>query len=491
MASFLQIEDLTKSYGDRILFESITFGVNEGDKIGIIAKNGTGKSTLLKIISGKETADEGKITFRSDLRVGILDQMPEFTADATVLDSCLLDNSQTAKIIAQYEYALTNGDANEINSAISLMDNANAWDYEDKLKQLLTQLKITDLTAKISTLSGGQRKRVALARLILENPDLIILTGDNVYGRFDHNGSVWTAFVNFMDSFDIPWAPVFGNHDAESNMGVDWQCEQLMNAENCLFKQRELTGNCNYSVAIEQGGEIKRVFYMLDSNGVGSPSKATLANGHTSTTPGFASDQIAWYTEQITRLQETLPDLKISFAYHIQSNLFELAYAKYGYVTWQPWANINVDLHEDKAEGDFGYIGYVKGEWTQDIDALKALGVDSMFIGHEHTSSSSVVYDGIRFQFGQKSSRYDMFSMLDKDGNVKHSDWDDATDSPLIGGSVIVLSEEDGGISDAYIYYCADAHGKVANGEIQWESFMETLAKAGKKQYMVLNKRYA
>lgn len=175
MASFLQIEDLTKSYGDRILFESITFGVNEGDKIGIIAKNGTGKSTLLKIISGKETADDGKITFRSDLRVGILDQMPEFTADATVLDSCLLDNSQTAKIIAQYEYALTNGDADKINSAISLMDNANAWDYEDKLKQLLTQLKITDLTAKISTLSGGQRKRVALARLILENPDLIIL----------------------------------------------------------------------------------------------------------------------------------------------------------------------------------------------------------------------------------------------------------------------------------------------------------------------------
>ena len=175
MASFLQIEDLTKSYGDRILFESISFGVNEGDKIGVIAKNGTGKSTLLKIISGKETADEGKITFRSDLRVGILDQMPEFSTDATVLDSCLLDNSQTAKIIAQYEYALTNGDADEINSAISLMDNANAWDYEDKLKQLLTQLKITDLTAKISTLSGGQRKRVALARLILESPDLIIL----------------------------------------------------------------------------------------------------------------------------------------------------------------------------------------------------------------------------------------------------------------------------------------------------------------------------
>ncbi len=175
MASYLQIENLTKSYGDRILFDSITFGVNEGDKIGVIAKNGTGKSTLLKIISGKESPDDGKITYRNDLRVGILDQMPEFSADATVLDSCLLDNSETAQIIAKYELALNNGNTDEINQAINLMDNANAWDYEDKLKQLLTQLKITDLTAKISTLSGGQRKRVAIARLILENPDLIIL----------------------------------------------------------------------------------------------------------------------------------------------------------------------------------------------------------------------------------------------------------------------------------------------------------------------------
>lgn len=175
MASYLQIENLTKSYGDRILFDSITFGVNEGDKIGVIAKNGTGKSTLLKIISGKESPDDGKITYRNDLRVGILDQMPEFSTDATVLDSCLLDNSETAQIIAKYELALNNGNTDEINQAINLMDNANAWDYEDKLKQLLTQLKITDLTAKISTLSGGQRKRVAIARLILENPDLIIL----------------------------------------------------------------------------------------------------------------------------------------------------------------------------------------------------------------------------------------------------------------------------------------------------------------------------
>lgn len=175
MASYLQIEDLTKSYGDRILFDSITFGVNEGDKIGIIAKNGTGKSTLLSIISGKESADDGKITFRNDLRVGFLEQMPQFKHGATVLDCCLHDDSEIAKIISQYETALISGDNEAINTATTLMDNAGAWDYEDKLKQTLSQLKITNLNAPIDTLSGGQRKRVAIARLILESPDLIIL----------------------------------------------------------------------------------------------------------------------------------------------------------------------------------------------------------------------------------------------------------------------------------------------------------------------------
>lgn len=175
MASYLQIEDLTKSYGDRILFDSITFGVNEGDKIGIIAKNGTGKSTLLNIISGKEVADSGDITFRSDLRVSLLEQMPDFKEGTSVLDCCIHDNSKIANIISKYETAILNGNSDEINHAISLMDSADAWDYEDKLKQTLSQLKISDLNANIDTLSGGQRKRVAIARVILENPDLIIL----------------------------------------------------------------------------------------------------------------------------------------------------------------------------------------------------------------------------------------------------------------------------------------------------------------------------
>lgn len=175
MAVFLQIENLTKSYGDIILFESISFGVNEGEKIGIIAKNGTGKSTLLRIISNKESADNGKITFKNNLKVGFLEQMPDFNPDLTVLETCLKENGEIAQIISRYESALSVGNSDEINESISQMDTFEAWDFEDKLKQLLTQLKINDLNAKIKTLSGGQRKRVAIAQLLLENPDLIIL----------------------------------------------------------------------------------------------------------------------------------------------------------------------------------------------------------------------------------------------------------------------------------------------------------------------------
>lgn len=175
MASFLQLENVTKSYGERILFEGITFGVNEGDKIGIIAKNGSGKSTLLKIIAGKESADEGNVVFRNDLRVGYLEQIPFFEDDATVLEACMNEDNEITRAITRYKSAIQSNDTEDLNQAIQLMDSVSGWDYEDRLTQLLTQLKITDLKSSINTLSGGQRKRIAIARLLLQLPDLIIL----------------------------------------------------------------------------------------------------------------------------------------------------------------------------------------------------------------------------------------------------------------------------------------------------------------------------
>lgn len=175
MISYLQIENLSKSYGDRLLFHSVTFGVNQGDKIGLIAKNGTGKTTLLNIIAGKESPDDGTIVFRKDLRVGIVDQMPALDENVTVIEACLKTTTQATRAIAGYEKAIAGSDTDAINTAIHEMDAASAWDYDDRLKQMLHQLRITDVNARISTLSGGQKKRVAIASTLLENPELIIL----------------------------------------------------------------------------------------------------------------------------------------------------------------------------------------------------------------------------------------------------------------------------------------------------------------------------
>lgn len=235
MAVFLQIENLTKSYGDRILFESISFGVNEGEKIGIIAKNGTGKSTLLRIISNKESADNGKITFKNNLKVGFLEQMPDFNPDLTVLETCLKENGEIAQIISRYESALSVGNSDEINESISQMDTFEAWDFEDKLKQLLTQLKINDLNAKIKTLSGGQRKRVAIAQLLLENPDLIIL--DEPTNHLDIEIIEWLE--NFLTRSRITLLMV--THD---RYFLDRICNKIIEIDNKQIYTYE--GNYDY-----------------------------------------------------------------------------------------------------------------------------------------------------------------------------------------------------------------------------------------------------
>lgn len=175
MISYLQIENLTKSYGDRLLFGDVTFGINQGDKIGLIAKNGTGKTTLLRIIAGLESPDSGTVTFRSDLRVGYLDQTPAFDPGMTVLDACMVPDTPSAIIVAEYEKALLEGDQSRIEKSMQKMEAAGAWNYDERLRQLLTRFHITDMNAHMGTLSGGQQKRVALARILLENPDMIIL----------------------------------------------------------------------------------------------------------------------------------------------------------------------------------------------------------------------------------------------------------------------------------------------------------------------------
>ena len=175
MTSFLQVDKLTKSIGDRVLFSDITFGVNEGDKIGLIAKNGTGKTTLLRCLAGEISPDSGEIIFRNGIKTAYLDQTPSFDPEMTVLEASFATETPATQAIAQYETALASGDNDKIAKAVELMDRENAWDYEDMMKQMLFQLHLTDLKQTVGTMSGGQQKRLALARILLDRPDFVLL----------------------------------------------------------------------------------------------------------------------------------------------------------------------------------------------------------------------------------------------------------------------------------------------------------------------------
>ena len=175
MVSYLQVEGLVKSFGDRVLFENLSLGVGDGQRIGLIAKNGTGKTTLLNIIAGREDYEAGRITFRRDLKVAYLEQNPAFPEGTTVLDACFLADSPALRAVAAYEQAVASADEDALHRAMAEMDAQDAWNYESRVKQILTQLKIKDFDQPTGQLSGGQVKRVALANALIAEPDLLIL----------------------------------------------------------------------------------------------------------------------------------------------------------------------------------------------------------------------------------------------------------------------------------------------------------------------------
>ena len=175
MAIDLQIENISKSFGDLVLFNDISFTIEERQRIGLIACNGKGKSTLLKVIAGEEPHEGGKITLRNDLRVGYLEQDPDFDGDLTVIEACMQRSSEKASVIARYEQAIANDDHSGLQHLMEEMDRLEAWDYENRAKQVLTKLKIKNVNQPVKELSGGQKKRVALAAVLIEQPDLMIL----------------------------------------------------------------------------------------------------------------------------------------------------------------------------------------------------------------------------------------------------------------------------------------------------------------------------
>ncbi len=176
--NYLNLENISKSYGEKILFDNISFQVNKGEKIAIVAKNGAGKSTLMRVIAGLEPAEgeNKKLWVSKDIKIGYLVQEPEFPNDINILEAVFDSDNPTIKAIRQYEEALIWQDRPEkMEPAIAAMDDLKAWDFESSIKEILFKFNIKDLKQKVATLSGGQKKRLALAKLIIDDPEFLIL----------------------------------------------------------------------------------------------------------------------------------------------------------------------------------------------------------------------------------------------------------------------------------------------------------------------------
>lgn len=174
--NYLSAENLAKAYGDRTLFRNINFGISRGDKIAIVGANGSGKTSLLEILAGAAPPDAGLVSVRKDITVGYLNQQPDLNEALTILEEVLAGESAQLDAVRAYEKALANeGDHDALEKAMSQMEKLEAWDYEAQIRQILGELGIQDVEQRVGTLSGGQRKRVALARVLIQNPDLLIL----------------------------------------------------------------------------------------------------------------------------------------------------------------------------------------------------------------------------------------------------------------------------------------------------------------------------
>lgn len=232
---YLQIDNLTKSFGDLVLFENISFGIAEGQRIGLIAKNGSGKTTLLNIISGKEGYDNGNIVFRRDLRVDYLEQDPHYPEELTVLEACFHHGNSTVQLIKEYERCMETDGHPGLEDLLARMDHEKAWEYEQKAKQILSQLKIRNFDQQVKHLSGGQLKRVALANALITEPDLLIL--DEPTNHLDLDMTEWLE--EYLRRANLSLLMV--THD---RYFLDRVCSEIIEIENRQLYQYK--GNYSY-----------------------------------------------------------------------------------------------------------------------------------------------------------------------------------------------------------------------------------------------------
>ena len=242
MTSLLQAENISKSYGSLSVFSDISLVINKDEKIALIARNGAGKTTLLNILAGNDTPDSGEITTMRGIKIGYLEQNPELDDNLPVINQVFASDSETAVTIREYEKALESGDHRLIDKLTSRMDALQAWDQETKARQILTELKITDFSKPVSQLSGGQRKRVALARVLIDEPSLLLL--DEPTNHLDLEMTEWLE--NYLSRTSLTILIV--THD---RYFLDRVCTQIIELDNnTIYKYAG-----NYSFYIEKRTE--------------------------------------------------------------------------------------------------------------------------------------------------------------------------------------------------------------------------------------------
>ncbi len=242
--NYLAIENLTKSFGEKLLFENISFGIESGQKIGLIAKNGAGKSSLIKIITGEEDADSGNVTRGNNVKISYLPQNPEMNDSQTILDYLFDSDNELIRLIRDYEDVSTANfeDRKKLDEVVSRMDELQAWNFEAGIKEILSRFNITNLHQQIVELSGGTRKKVALAKALVENVDLIIL--DEPTNHLDVNMIEWLE--NYLSRQNLSLFVV--THD---RYFLDTICNEIYELENqTIYKYKG-----NYSYFLEKKAE--------------------------------------------------------------------------------------------------------------------------------------------------------------------------------------------------------------------------------------------
>ncbi|MBW3519444.1 ABC-F family ATP-binding cassette domain-containing protein [Flavobacterium sp. NKUCC04_CG] len=234
--NYLSVENLSKSYGARTLFEDLSFGINKDQKIAFVAKNGSGKTSILKIITGEDTPDTGQVVIRKGIRMAFLSQEPSLQDDLTIEESIFASDNEILTVISDYEKALENPeDADAYQKAFEQMDMHNAWDFETQYKQILFKLKLEDFKLKVKTLSGGQKKRLALAIILINRPDLLIL--DEPTNHLDLEMIEWLE--NYFAKENITLFMV--THD---RFFLERVCNEIIELENGKLYQYK--GNYSY-----------------------------------------------------------------------------------------------------------------------------------------------------------------------------------------------------------------------------------------------------